>query len=58
MRVKEKFRVELVTVIGKDSSGDLLEKESHPISSLLNFNMILGVKEVRLGLFIKYASHI
>lgn len=50
--------MELVTVIGKDSSCDLLEKEGHPISSLLNFNMILGVKEVRLGLFIKYASHI
>lgn len=49
--------MELVTVIEEDSSCDLLEKEGHSISSLLNFNMILEVKEARLGLFIKYASH-
>lgn len=50
MRVKGKFTMELLTLIEKDNICDSMEEEGHPVSSLLHFNVILEVEEVRLDL--------
>ena len=60
MRVKEKFKMELLTLIEKDNTCDSMEEACHPVSSLLHFDMILEVEEVRLDLNVHeiYNPHI
>lgn len=49
MRVKGKFKMDLLTLIEKDSICDSMKEEGHPFSFLWHFNMTLEVEEVWLN---------
>lgn len=46
MRVKGKFKMELLTLIEKDSICDSMKEQGNPVSFLGHFNMTLKVEEV------------
>lgn len=46
MRIKGKFKTELLTLIEKDNICDFMKEEGHPVSFLRHFNMTLEVEEV------------